>query len=85
MKDMGVFLGQLILRSFDRAERVYNAMRCRGFTGVYHSARARRFKASDLLFVMLTCPAIIALRFFNAAHMLGIFANALFRSLQKAL
>lgn len=33
MKDMGSFLGQLILRCFDRSERVYAAMECRGFTG----------------------------------------------------
>ncbi|GHU39236.1 hypothetical protein FACS1894105_13880 [Clostridia bacterium] len=31
LKDAGVFLGQLILRSFDRAERVYQAMKSRGF------------------------------------------------------
>jgi cobalt/nickel transport system permease protein len=31
MKDMGFFLGNLVLRSMDRAGRVYNAMKCRGF------------------------------------------------------
>lgn len=31
MKHMGSFLGQLVLRSFDRAERVYAAMKCRGY------------------------------------------------------
>jgi len=31
MRDMGSFLGQLVLRSFDRAERVYAAMKCRGY------------------------------------------------------
>ena len=33
LKDMGPFLGQLIIRSFDRAERIYNAMKCKGFEG----------------------------------------------------
>jgi cobalt/nickel transport system permease protein len=31
MRDMGSFLGQLVLKSFDRAERVYAAMKCRGY------------------------------------------------------
>lgn len=35
MGHMGSFLGQLLLRSFDRAERVYTAMTCRGFSGRY--------------------------------------------------
>jgi len=31
MRHLGSFLGQLTLRSFDRAERVYAAMKCRGY------------------------------------------------------
>jgi len=31
MRDMGSFAGQLLIRSFDRADRVYNAMKCRGY------------------------------------------------------
>ncbi|MDR0858518.1 MAG: cobalt ECF transporter T component CbiQ [Oscillospiraceae bacterium] len=31
MMHMGSFLGQLVLRSFDRAERIYAAMKCRGY------------------------------------------------------
>ena len=32
IKHMGSFAGQLLLRGFDRAERVHNAMRCRGYS-----------------------------------------------------
>lgn len=39
MQHMGSFLGQLLLRSFDRAERVYLAMRCRGFSGKYSETK----------------------------------------------
>lgn len=31
IRDMGGFAGQLLIRSFDRAGRVYNAMKCRGY------------------------------------------------------
>lgn len=33
MKDMGIFVGQLLLKSFDRAESIYVAMKCRGYDG----------------------------------------------------
>jgi len=35
MRDMGSFAGQLLIHSFDRAEQVYNAMKCRGYTSGY--------------------------------------------------
>lgn len=38
MKHMGSFLGLLLLRSFDRAERVYRAMKSRGFDGSFNHA-----------------------------------------------
>lgn len=65
MKDMGSFLGQLILRSFDRAERIYQAMKCRGFEGVYHGKRYAGFCVADWLFAILSALAMLILRFFN--------------------
>jgi len=37
IKDWGAFAGQLVLRTFDRAQRVYQAMCVRGFTGEYNT------------------------------------------------
>lgn len=71
MRDIGSFLGQLILRSFDRAERVYQAMMCRGFEGVYGGKRHRAVRASDWLYAALSPLAMLALRFFNASLFLG--------------
>jgi cobalt/nickel transport system permease protein len=66
MRDMGCFLGQLILRSFDRAGRVYQAMKCRGFQGVCRAGKAGPPpKAGDWLYVALFLPLLLALRFFN--------------------
>lgn len=48
MQDMGSFLGQLLLRSFDRAGRVYTAMTCRGFSGRYSEAK-RPMRRADWL------------------------------------
>ncbi|MDR3304355.1 MAG: energy-coupling factor transporter transmembrane protein EcfT, partial [Treponema sp.] len=71
MKDMGSFLGQLLLRSFDRSTRVYNAMQCRGFAGIYYSGTKKDFCRNDFLFVILTAAIFCALRFFNVSLFLG--------------
>ncbi|GHV27172.1 hypothetical protein FACS1894167_01730 [Synergistales bacterium] len=65
VRDMGAFVGTLLLRSIDRAERVYAAMKCRGFSGSYlapaHGARGK-IGAPDLLCLFAVCAAIIILR-----------------------
>ncbi len=47
----GSFAGQLILRSFDRAQRVWQAMRARGFTGDYNIGEDTRFKFRDFAYL----------------------------------
>jgi cobalt/nickel transport system permease protein len=47
MRHMGSFVGQLTLRSFDRAERVYAAMKCRGYRLRETPARGRSFTRRD--------------------------------------
>lgn len=44
-------LGTLILRSWDRADRVYAAMLSRGFDGTWPTREQRAFRASDVAFV----------------------------------
>ncbi|MDR0582902.1 MAG: energy-coupling factor transporter transmembrane protein EcfT [Treponema sp.] len=71
MRDMGSFLGQLLLRSFGRAERVYYAMKCRGFSGVYHRRERRPPRRADILFLLVLSAGLITLRFFNTSLFLG--------------
>lgn len=49
----GSLLGQLLLRSFDRAQRIYNAMSIRGFDGEFHIDNARKFKMKDFIYILL--------------------------------
>jgi len=65
MRDMGSFAGQLLIRSFDRADRVYNAMKCRGYA--LHSApqSSRKPAKSDVIFFAITCIFCAACRFVN--------------------
>ncbi|MDR0498111.1 MAG: cobalt ECF transporter T component CbiQ [Holophagales bacterium] len=75
MKDMGSFAGRLILRSFDRAERVYQAMKCRGFNGIYYGRKHGGFRLSDGIFIALMTLLVIFLRFFNLSLFFGRLAG----------
>ncbi|MDP2807385.1 MAG: cobalt ECF transporter T component CbiQ [bacterium] len=48
----GPLLGQVLLRTIDRAQRVYDAMCLRGFIGEYHTGKAPRPGLGDYLFIM---------------------------------
>lgn len=62
MRDMGTFVGQLLLRSFDRAERVYQAMLLRGFDGVYRAAPGARATFADYLYAGVGLAALLLYR-----------------------
>jgi cobalt/nickel transport system permease protein len=71
IKDFGSFLGQLLLRSFDRAQRVYDAMRCRGFSGVYCAGVRPGQKWSGLVFAAVCACAFAVIRFVPIAQIAG--------------
>lgn len=72
MKDMGSFLGLLLVRSFDRAERVYRAMKNRGFDGeFYRTGTARNINPLEWLFAVTVCGAMVFFRLFNTGNFLG--------------
>lgn len=67
----GTFLGQLLLRSFERAEKVYQAMKCRGYNGDYHFARSDRMRSSDYIYCILLCSGFFLMRWFNISMIIG--------------
>lgn len=44
--------GHLLLRSYDRGQRIHSAMLCRGFSGEMPMVRSLRFSFTDVLFVV---------------------------------
>ncbi|MGI5874911.1 MAG: cobalt ECF transporter T component CbiQ [Bacillota bacterium] len=70
MKDMGSFLGQLILRCFDRSERVYAAMECRGFDGEYRAGGQRKTDGASLAAGAAVIAVVLALRFFSLPRLI---------------
>lgn len=67
----GQMLGQLLLRTFGRAQRVYLAMRCRGFDGEIRVARQLHFGRADLIFMLGWSAAFVLFRAVNIPMWLG--------------
>lgn len=67
----GSFLGQLLLRSMDRAEELYASMQLRGFRGEFFYAAPSPFSARDALWLAGCAGALVALRCFDVARLLG--------------
>jgi len=63
MKHMGTFVGQVVLRGFDRAERVHLAMRCRGYSLNSIPPAPRPFNKTDAIMLASVCIPVILLRF----------------------
>jgi len=85
MRDMGSFAGQLLLRSFDRAERVYNAMKCRGYALGYITGYASGYALQniprkkeplllkDFVFLLIVFVLCAAFRFIDINALLTVF------------
>ncbi|MBQ5959125.1 MAG: cobalt ECF transporter T component CbiQ [Firmicutes bacterium] len=67
----GSFLGQLLLRSMDRASELYQSMQMRGFTGDFYYAEKLRAVTADYLFFPLAAALFLLFRLVNVAALLG--------------
>lgn len=67
----GSFLGQLLLRSMDRAQELYNSMLLRGYHEHFHYAPLRAFSGKDALYLLLCAAVFLLLRLVPLAQLLG--------------
>lgn len=67
----GSFLGQLLLRSMDRAEELYASMRLRGYHGAFYYAGAQPFGVRDGAYPALCAACFLFFRLVNVAQLLG--------------
>lgn len=75
----GSLAGQLILRTFDRAQRVYQAMCLRGFAGEYHTGGCERIKARDLAYFAGWILFFAIVRIYNIPMLIGSFVTGVVR------
>ncbi len=67
----GSFLGQLLLRSMDRAQELYTSMLLRGYHEHFHYAKMKKFGTSDAIYMAVCFAAMLFLRFGRPAVLLG--------------
>ncbi len=73
MKVFASLVGQLLLRTLDRAERIHTAMRCRGFDGEIRTSKTLSIGRAEVLFTLCWCAGFALFRFINIPHALGAF------------
>ncbi len=56
-------LAMLMVRSLERAERVMDAMKCRGFKGTFHACRRLTFHRRDAVFCSVSVAVLAVLMF----------------------
>lgn len=67
----GSFLGQLLLRSMDRAQGLYSSMLLRGYRQQFHYAGVKPFRTRDMLYMAGCILLFLLLRYFRVAQLLG--------------
>jgi cobalt/nickel transport system permease protein len=70
MRHMGSFVGQLILKSLDRAERVYSAMKCRGYSQNIRLHFQNKFRLGDGIFLVVSTVLAVLLRIVSIESLL---------------
>ena len=69
----GSFLGQLLLRSMDRAQRLYESMLLRGYDGRFHYAVRTKFEIRDAIYLAASAAFFLLVRYGHAAELVGSF------------
>ena len=67
----GSFLGQLLLRSMDRAEELYSSMQLRGFSGEFLYAGSKPMRGKDILFLLVSIGLFALFRFIDITTFIG--------------
>ena len=67
----GSLAGGLLLRTFIRAQKIYEAMLCRGFTGELHFLRSVRLNAGSMIYMAGWVSFFIGVRYNNIPSKLG--------------
>jgi len=77
IRTFGPLIGQLLLRTMDRAQRIHLAMLCRGFSGEIRLGRPLRIGLPEALFVCCWSCLFITLRLINLPQVLGTWLTGL--------
>jgi len=79
IKTYGSLVGHLLLRTIDRAQRIYLAMCCRGFDGKIRIMKPLKFGFLEIGFIGVWSALFIVMRFYNIPALLGGAVTELFK------
>jgi cobalt/nickel transport system permease protein len=79
LKVFSYMIGQLLLRTLDRARRIHQAMLSRGFDGRIHLLRPLHLRGRDAAFLLGWSTLFVLMRCYNIPHLLGNLAGELIR------
>lgn len=65
LRAFGNLVGMLVVKGFDRSERVYQAMKCRGYTGVFPAREPARWALRDAVFGCGTATFVMVMLWVN--------------------
>lgn len=70
-KVWGSLMGQMLIRSMDRAELIYESMCLRGFHGIFGLKKEIRFCMKDAVYLVLWIAVFAILRCFAVGQLVG--------------
>jgi len=78
IRSYGSMVGQLLLRTIDRAQRIYLAMSCRGFEGHFRVLHPQKIGFREIAFISGWTLIFILMRFYNLPVLIGRIMTELF-------
>lgn len=76
-KAWGSLVGQLMLRTVSRSERIYQAMCLRGFNGEYNTGSKKFLSMRDMAYIAVWTAYFILARLINLSELIGEFFTGL--------
>ncbi|MDF2678060.1 MAG: cobalt transporter, permease protein CbiQ [Bacillota bacterium] len=73
----GPLLGQVLIRTYDRAERIYSAMKLRGYNTEFNNTENDKLILKDYIYLIFWIVFLLVVKFYNIPVLLGsIFTGA---------
>jgi cobalt/nickel transport system permease protein len=67
-RSYGYLVGMMLVRALERSERVFGAMKCRGFTGRFHVVDSMSLTPADAWFAVIAAASVAGLILMEYAH-----------------
>jgi cobalt/nickel transport system permease protein len=78
-KVWGSLIGLLLLRTYDRASRLYQAMKLRGFENQFFGGCLGKLQKKDIMYILGWTSFFIIVRFINIPMLLGVFVTGVIK------